>query len=123
MGRWGHPLPAGPPWDPTPRLCPCRIPELAWGAQGVYVCRASAPGGQAEDRATLTVQGKSITRALGDTGTPRPVTHEHWHAGTPISPNPGVPTDPISPYPLAVQYPPFPYTHGHPSTPHLFPHP
>ncbi|XP_049659348.1 basement membrane-specific heparan sulfate proteoglycan core protein isoform X12 [Accipiter gentilis] len=34
-----------------------RIPELAWGAQGVYVCRASAPGGQAEDRATLTVQG------------------------------------------------------------------
>ncbi|XP_042746630.1 basement membrane-specific heparan sulfate proteoglycan core protein isoform X4 [Lagopus leucura] len=36
-----------------------RIPELAQGAQGVYVCRASAPGGQAEDRATLTVQGRS----------------------------------------------------------------
>ncbi|CAM9797951.1 unnamed protein product, partial [Bubo scandiacus] len=39
-----------------------RIPELAWGAQGVYVCRASAPGGQAEDRATLTVQ--ALPRAL-----------------------------------------------------------
>ncbi|XP_030319283.1 basement membrane-specific heparan sulfate proteoglycan core protein [Calypte anna] len=33
-----------------------RMPELAWGAQGVYVCRASAPGGHAEDRVTLTVQ-------------------------------------------------------------------
>ncbi|XP_052547647.1 basement membrane-specific heparan sulfate proteoglycan core protein isoform X10 [Tympanuchus pallidicinctus] len=39
-----------------------RIPELAQGAQGVYVCRASAPGGQAEDRATLTVQ--ALPRAL-----------------------------------------------------------
>ncbi|XP_052648523.1 LOW QUALITY PROTEIN: basement membrane-specific heparan sulfate proteoglycan core protein [Harpia harpyja] len=39
-----------------------RIPELAWGAQGVYVCQASAPGGQAEDRATLTVQ--ALPRAL-----------------------------------------------------------
>ncbi|XP_027764587.1 basement membrane-specific heparan sulfate proteoglycan core protein, partial [Empidonax traillii] len=39
-----------------------RIPELAWGAQGVYVCRASAPGGQAEDRATLTIQ--ALPRAL-----------------------------------------------------------
>ncbi|XP_066838054.1 basement membrane-specific heparan sulfate proteoglycan core protein isoform X7 [Anser cygnoides] len=39
-----------------------RIPELARGAQGVYVCRASAPGGQAEDRATLTVQ--ALPRAL-----------------------------------------------------------
>ncbi|XP_054705507.1 basement membrane-specific heparan sulfate proteoglycan core protein isoform X3 [Grus americana] len=40
-----------------------RMPELAWGAQGVYVCRASAPGGgQAEDRATLTVQ--ALPRAL-----------------------------------------------------------
>ncbi|KFQ95714.1 Basement membrane-specific heparan sulfate proteoglycan core protein, partial [Nipponia nippon] len=39
-----------------------RIPELAWGAQGVYVCRASAPGGQAEDRATLAVQ--ALPRAL-----------------------------------------------------------
>ncbi|XP_065520473.1 basement membrane-specific heparan sulfate proteoglycan core protein isoform X3 [Lathamus discolor] len=39
-----------------------RIPELAWGAQGVYVCRASAPGGQAEDRATLTMQ--ALPRAL-----------------------------------------------------------
>lgn len=46
------------------------MPELAAGAQGVYVCRASAPGGQAEDRATLTVQGRSITLAPGDTGTP-----------------------------------------------------
>ncbi|KAM9521184.1 basement membrane-specific heparan sulfate proteoglycan core protein isoform 8-T8 [Guaruba guarouba] len=39
-----------------------RIPELTWGAQGVYVCRASAPGGQAEDRATLTMQ--ALPRAL-----------------------------------------------------------
>ncbi|XP_075629463.1 basement membrane-specific heparan sulfate proteoglycan core protein isoform X8 [Balearica regulorum gibbericeps] len=40
-----------------------RMPELVWGAQGVYVCRASAPGGgQAEDRATLTVQ--ALPRAL-----------------------------------------------------------
>ncbi|XP_031463807.1 basement membrane-specific heparan sulfate proteoglycan core protein isoform X6 [Phasianus colchicus] len=39
-----------------------RIPELAQGAQGVYVCRASTPGGQAEDRATLTVQ--ALPRAL-----------------------------------------------------------
>ncbi|XP_072773405.1 basement membrane-specific heparan sulfate proteoglycan core protein isoform X6 [Taeniopygia guttata] len=39
-----------------------RMPELASGAQGVYVCRASAPGGQAEDRATLTVQ--ALPRAL-----------------------------------------------------------
>ncbi|XP_031987365.1 basement membrane-specific heparan sulfate proteoglycan core protein isoform X4 [Corvus moneduloides] len=39
-----------------------RMPELAAGAQGVYVCRASAPGGQAEDRATLTVQ--ALPRAL-----------------------------------------------------------
>ncbi|KAK2521549.1 Hspg2 [Columba guinea] len=39
-----------------------RIPELAWGAQGVYVCRASAPGVQAEDRATLSVQ--ALPRAL-----------------------------------------------------------
>ncbi|XP_061298165.1 basement membrane-specific heparan sulfate proteoglycan core protein isoform X4 [Pezoporus flaviventris] len=39
-----------------------RIPELAWGAQGVYVCRASAPGRQAEDRATLTMQ--ALPRAL-----------------------------------------------------------
>ncbi|XP_064028426.1 basement membrane-specific heparan sulfate proteoglycan core protein isoform X3 [Pogoniulus pusillus] len=39
-----------------------RIPELAWGAQGVYVCRASAPGGQAEDRASLTIQ--ALPRAL-----------------------------------------------------------
>ncbi|XP_061235502.1 basement membrane-specific heparan sulfate proteoglycan core protein isoform X3 [Neopsephotus bourkii] len=39
-----------------------RIQELAWGAQGVYVCRASAPGGQAEDRATLTMQ--ALPRAL-----------------------------------------------------------
>ncbi|XP_054251094.1 basement membrane-specific heparan sulfate proteoglycan core protein [Indicator indicator] len=39
-----------------------RLPELAWGAQGVYVCRASAPGGQAEDRATLTIQ--ALPRAL-----------------------------------------------------------
>ncbi|XP_040441615.1 LOW QUALITY PROTEIN: basement membrane-specific heparan sulfate proteoglycan core protein [Falco naumanni] len=39
-----------------------RMPELAWGAQGVYVCRASAPGRQAEDRATLTVQ--ALPRAL-----------------------------------------------------------
>ncbi|XP_041319300.1 basement membrane-specific heparan sulfate proteoglycan core protein isoform X6 [Pyrgilauda ruficollis] len=39
-----------------------RMPELAPGAQGVYVCRASGPGGQAEDRATLTVQ--ALPRAL-----------------------------------------------------------
>ncbi|XP_072210311.1 basement membrane-specific heparan sulfate proteoglycan core protein isoform X3 [Excalfactoria chinensis] len=39
-----------------------RIPVLAQGAQGVYVCRASAPGGQAEDRAMLTVQ--ALPRAL-----------------------------------------------------------
>ncbi|KAM8989959.1 basement membrane-specific heparan sulfate proteoglycan core protein isoform 7-T7 [Ara ararauna] len=39
-----------------------RIPELTWGAQGVYVCRASAPGRQAEDRATLTMQ--ALPRAL-----------------------------------------------------------
>ncbi|XP_062486111.1 basement membrane-specific heparan sulfate proteoglycan core protein isoform X4 [Pezoporus occidentalis] len=39
-----------------------RIPELAWGAQGVYVCRASAPGRQAEDRATLSMQ--ALPRAL-----------------------------------------------------------
>ncbi|KAF4789396.1 hypothetical protein TURU_151812 [Turdus rufiventris] len=39
-----------------------RMPELASGAQGVYVCRASAPGRQAEDRATLTVQ--ALPRAL-----------------------------------------------------------
>ncbi|RLV89744.1 hypothetical protein DV515_00014742 [Chloebia gouldiae] len=39
-----------------------RMPELASGAQGVYVCQASAPGGQAEDRATLTVQ--ALPRAL-----------------------------------------------------------
>ncbi|XP_014117185.1 PREDICTED: basement membrane-specific heparan sulfate proteoglycan core protein isoform X3 [Pseudopodoces humilis] len=39
-----------------------RMPELASGAQGVYVCRATAPGGQAEDRATLTVQ--ALPRAL-----------------------------------------------------------
>ncbi|KAM9217540.1 LOW QUALITY PROTEIN: basement membrane-specific heparan sulfate proteoglycan core protein [Leptosomus discolor] len=39
-----------------------RMPDLAWGAQGVYVCRATAPGGQAEDRATLTVQ--ALPRAL-----------------------------------------------------------
>ncbi|XP_017588192.1 PREDICTED: basement membrane-specific heparan sulfate proteoglycan core protein [Corvus brachyrhynchos] len=39
-----------------------RMPELAAGAQGVYVCRASAPGRQAEDRATLTVQ--ALPRAL-----------------------------------------------------------
>ncbi|XP_016158848.1 PREDICTED: basement membrane-specific heparan sulfate proteoglycan core protein [Ficedula albicollis] len=39
-----------------------RMPELASGAQGVYVCRASAPGGQVEDRATLTVQ--ALPRAL-----------------------------------------------------------
>lgn len=60
-----------------------RIPELAWGAQGVYVCRASAPGGQAEDRATLTMQGRSSPHGLGDTGTPRPGPHEHGHPGTP----------------------------------------
>ncbi|XP_063033257.1 basement membrane-specific heparan sulfate proteoglycan core protein isoform X2 [Melospiza melodia melodia] len=39
-----------------------RMPELAPGSQGVYVCRASGPGGQAEDRATLTVQ--ALPRAL-----------------------------------------------------------
>ncbi|KAL9825380.1 LOW QUALITY PROTEIN: basement membrane-specific heparan sulfate proteoglycan core protein [Geothlypis trichas] len=39
-----------------------RMPELGPGAQGVYVCRASGPGGQAEDRATLTVQ--ALPRAL-----------------------------------------------------------
>ncbi|KAK4809745.1 hypothetical protein QYF61_007113 [Mycteria americana] len=39
-----------------------RMPELAWAAQGVYVCRASAPGRQAEDRATLTIQ--ALPRAL-----------------------------------------------------------
>ncbi|XP_056364035.1 basement membrane-specific heparan sulfate proteoglycan core protein isoform X2 [Oenanthe melanoleuca] len=39
-----------------------RMPELAPGAQGVYVCRASAPGRQVEDRATLTVQ--ALPRAL-----------------------------------------------------------
>ncbi|XP_058279281.1 basement membrane-specific heparan sulfate proteoglycan core protein isoform X3 [Hirundo rustica] len=39
-----------------------RMPELASGAQGVYVCRATALGRQAEDRATLTVQ--ALPRAL-----------------------------------------------------------
>ncbi|POI32121.1 hypothetical protein CIB84_004127, partial [Bambusicola thoracicus] len=39
-----------------------RIPELAQGAQGVYVCRASTLHGQVEDRATLTVQ--ALPRAL-----------------------------------------------------------
>ncbi|XP_069730950.1 basement membrane-specific heparan sulfate proteoglycan core protein isoform X7 [Phaenicophaeus curvirostris] len=39
-----------------------RISELTWGAQGVYVCRASAPGSHAEDRATLTIQ--ALPRAL-----------------------------------------------------------
>lgn len=49
------------PWVPQLSVCPVsrRIPELTQGAQGVYVCRASAPGGQAEDRATLAVQGRS----------------------------------------------------------------
>ncbi|XP_040544691.1 basement membrane-specific heparan sulfate proteoglycan core protein isoform X6 [Gallus gallus] len=39
-----------------------RIAELAQGAQGVYVCRASTLHGQVEDRATLTVQ--ALPRAL-----------------------------------------------------------
>ena len=64
------------------------MPELAWGAQGVYVCRAHAPGGQAEDRATLTVQGRSSARAPGAWAppdlSPRTVTPWDPHLPSPV---------------------------------------
>lgn len=42
----------------TERLLPSRIEKLDPECQGVYVCRARSPSGQAQERVSLTVRGK-----------------------------------------------------------------
>ncbi|KFV61221.1 Basement membrane-specific heparan sulfate proteoglycan core protein, partial [Dryobates pubescens] len=71
---------------------------------GVYVCRASAPSGQAEDRATLTIQGRNGTLPSISPQTPE-------HPGT---------SPPSLPMPTGTLIPLIsPHAHEHPNIPNL----
>lgn len=112
-GRGGGNPPAVPHAGSHMPPCPHRIPELAWGAQGVYVCRASAPGVQAEDRATLSVQGRSDTHEWGAWAPPNlspttlaPQFPKSRGTPQPIVPSSQTPWYPHPPMPLGTSVPP-----------------